>query len=296
MGIRDHIDEYMLFIKSSLGRSDHTVASYAADLSQFADFFEAQPQGSPLDIRALRAFARELSGFGLTKSSISRKLSALRGFIKFLLQRGEISTDVSVGLKGPRADAPLPRAVAYDDVMKMLRDGVGKKNHLRDSLILEILYGSGLRAGEVVGLNWGSVDEAERWFLVMGKGSKERYVPFSEAAQRLVGEWRIFAQAHGRSTDANAPLFVGLHGERLLEREVHRVVTGAAKRVGLFGVHPHSLRHSFATHMLERGAPLRVVQELLGHESLAATQRYLTVTAEQMKKSYLETHPRAAIE
>lgn len=298
MNISSCIDEFMLYMGSSLGRADNTVVNYAVDLAQFADYLGASGAGAieDLDLSCLRGFLRELSGYGFSKSSIARKLSSLKGFVKFLVQRGVLEKDISVGLKGPRLAKSLPRAIAYDDVLRMLEEAAAdRKKPLRDALILELLYGSGLRVNELVSLDWADVDLDGRFLAVMGKGSKERQVPFGEPARDLLLRWRESANSQGYATEGDAPIFYAekKNAERLTERTVHRMVVSVAEKVGLHGVSPHSLRHSFATHMLERGAPLRVIQLLLGHESLATTQRYLLVTTEQMKKSYMETHPRS---
>ena len=296
MNISAYVDEYMLYIRSALGRTDNTVVNYAIDLAQFSDYLDAcdmrDPQGLSMDI--LRGFLRELSGFGFSKSSIARKLSSLRGFCKFLQQRGVFERDISVGIRGPRQNPSLPRAVAYDDVVRLLDEGpTGNKKETRDRLILELFYGSGLRIMEVASLDWGDVDIPERWLRILGKGNKMRMVPFGRTGQELFRRWHDEVVAAGYRTGEDAPLFYGVGSERLTERTINRAVTAMVKKSGLNGVTPHSLRHSFATHMLERGAPLRVIQELLGHESLTTTQRYLKITTEQMKKSYMETHPRA---
>jgi integrase/recombinase XerC len=300
MNILSYIDEFILHTASTLGRANNTVINYAVDLAQFADYAETSEITLPsqIDMGCLRGFIRELSGYGFSKSSIARKLSAIKGFVRFLAERGVLDRDVSVGLKGPRLQQGLPRALAYEDMMKLLSEGVrGNKKELRDSLILELLYSSGLRVSEVVLLDWGDVDIKERWLRVSGKGSKERLVPFGRVAQELLTRWENELCGKGLPTGGEHPVFCGskIGAERLTERTVHRMVVSAAKKTGLFGVTPHTLRHSFATHMLENGAPLRVIQELLGHESLVTTQRYLTVTTEQMKKSYMETHPRSGL-
>lgn len=295
MNISSDIDEFMLYM-TSLGRSDNTIVNYAVDLAQFADYMEAAGVSSLSELKMdfLRAFLRELSGYGFSKSSVARKLSSLRGFVKYLARTGTLDRDISIGLKGPKLPTSLPRALAYEDVLLLLEGGPrGNKKELRDQLLLELLYSSGLRVNELTSLDWEDVDMVERWLRVFGKGSKSRMVPFGQKARELLERWKLQNASQERCTQGASPLFEGVGGERLTDRTVHRVVVAAAKRVGLSGVTPHSLRHSFATHMLERGAPLRVIQELLGHESLATTQRYLKVTAEQMKKSYMETHPRS---
>lgn len=270
--------------------------NYAVDLAQFADYLDACEihSASELNLDCLRGFLRELSGYGFSKSSITRKLSALRGFVRYLAQSGAIDKDVSVGLKGPRQSSHLPRALAYEDVVRLLDEGTkGNKKELRDSLLLELLYASGLRINEAVSLNWGDVDIPERWLRITGKGSRTRLVPFGRTGQLLLSEWREDCLARACPAEEHFPLFHGVGAERLTERTVHRMVVAAARKVGLFGVTPHTLRHSYATHMLERGAPLRVIQELMGHESLVTTQRYLRITTEQMKNSYIRTHPRS---
>jgi integrase/recombinase XerC len=301
MNIPSYIDEFMLHIGSTLGRAQNTVANYAVDLAQFADYAEAIEVKSPLelDMSCLRGFLRDLSGYGFSKSSIARKLSAIKSFTRFLAQRGVLDRDISVGLRGPKQQRGLPRALAYDDMIRLLDEGTrGNKKVLRDSLILELLYGSGLRVSEVTLLDWDDVDIPERWLRVSGKGSKERLVPFGKIAQELLLRWAAETSARGFATEGRVPLFSAekINADRLTDRTIHRMVVAASKRIGLSGVTPHTLRHSFATHMLENGAPLRVIQELLGHESLVTTQRYLTVTTEQMKKSYMETHPRSGLE
>lgn len=296
MNISAYIDEYMLYIRSTLGRTDNTVVNYAVDLAQFSDYLDACDvrDSRDLSMDILRGFLRELSGFGFSKSSIARKLSSLRGFCRFLQQRGIFDRDISVGIRGPRQSPSLPRAIAYDDVLRLLEEGpAGSKKGTRDRLILELFYGSGLRIAEVSSLDWGDVDIPERWLRILGKGNKMRMVPFGRAGRDLFLRWRDEVLALGHRTDEDAPLFYGVGSGRLTERTINRAVTAMAGKAGLSGVTPHSLRHSFATHMLERGAPLRVIQELLGHESLLTTQRYLKVTTEQLKKSYIQTHPRA---
>lgn len=296
MNISSCVDEFILYIGASLGRADNTAVNYAVDLAQFSDYLEASGVTAPAEIDRdlVRGFLREMSGFGFSKSSMARKLSSVKGFVRYLVQRGELSGDVGAGVRGPKLQPGMPRAIACPDVLRLLEEGVrGSKKELRDALVLELLYGSGLRVGEVVGLNWQDVDIEERWLRVLGKGSRERLVPFGRTAQALLRRWREDSRAGGFETDGTAPLFYGVGASRLTERTVHRMVVAAARKLGLHGVTPHTLRHSFATHMLERGAPLRVIQELLGHESLGTTQRYLAVTAEQMKRSYLEAHPRS---
>ncbi|MDR1915707.1 MAG: tyrosine recombinase XerC [Synergistaceae bacterium] len=298
MNIFSHLDEFMLYIGSVMGRSNNTVVNYAVDLVQFADYLGASGITSVEELNqdCLRGFLRDLSGFGFSRNSIARKLSSLRGFARYLFKARVLDRDISVGLRGPKAVNSLPRAIAYEDILKMFEYAASaRKKNLRDSMILELLYGSGLRVNELVSLTWECVNIDEREMRVIGKGSKERLVYFGRTAQEMLRRWKICAESNGRLTVGDAPIFYPekINGKRLTARTVDRIVVSIAQNAGLNGVTPHTLRHSFATHMLERGAPLRVIQELLGHESLATTQRYLKITVEQMKKSYMETHPRS---
>jgi integrase/recombinase XerC len=298
MNISSYIDEFILYIGSARGRSKNTTVNYAVDLAQFADYLESEGISSPgeLDRACLRGFLRELSGYGFSRRSIARKLSSLRGFTKYLASAGVTDGDPCAGLRGPKAEQSIPRAIAYEDIMKMMDeiDRTSKKS-ARDRLILELLYGAGLRVNELVSLKWEDVDIEERELRVTGKGSKERRAYFGKPVRELLRQWRDGAVSKGHAAEGNAPVFYPekAGAPRLTERTVHRMIVAVSRKVSLYGVSPHTMRHSFATHMLERGAPLRVIQELLGHESLATTQKYLKVTVEQMKKSYLETHPRS---
>ncbi|MDR3280786.1 MAG: tyrosine-type recombinase/integrase [Synergistaceae bacterium] len=300
MNISSYIDEFILYTGSAKGRSKNTVVNYAVDLAQFADYLESVGTTTPdgLNRDCLRGFLRELSGYGFSRSSISRKLSSLRGFTKYLAARHVVSGDPGVGLRGPRAEAYVPKPIAYEDVMKMI-DAAGKSERrgARDVLILELLYGAGLRVNELVSLAWDDVDIGERELRVKGKGSKERRAYFGHAARDLLVAWKDAASLKGHATEGESPVFYPekTGASRLTERTVHRMVVAVSRALGLYGVTPHTMRHSFATHMLERGAPLRVIQELMGHESLATTERYLKVSVEQMKRSYMETHPRSGL-
>ncbi|MCX7828468.1 MAG: tyrosine recombinase XerC [Thermanaerothrix sp.] len=282
------IDSFLEYLRS-LNRSDHTVINYGVDLGQFAEYLEGAgvveiPQISRDHVRG---YLRSLLGYGFAKTSALRKLSSIRGFTGYLKEMGVIQEDPCLGVRGPRSPQGLPRAISYDEVKRLIEEGPEGKDAFRDRLVLEVLYGSGLRVSELCALDWDDVDLEERWLRVSGKGSKGRMVPFGFPVQGLLRAWRDV-------TGGSGPLFPGKRGAlRMTSRTVHRIVTGCAKRVGLWGVSPHTLRHSFATHMLEGGASLRVVQELMGHESLVTTQRYLDITAERMKESYQLSHPRA---
>lgn len=286
-----NINQFLEFI-GSRGRSKNTVTNYRVDLEQFREYLLRQgiSDVSQIDTQSVRVYLSNIIGFGIAKSSAARKLSAVRGFIRWLSSREILDYGVAAGLKGPKLPSSLPRALSYEETEKLLTEGpeLGK-HYQRDRLVLELLYGSGLRVSELIDLNWENIETDQRIIRVFGKGSKERLVPFGPSVKKLLEDWKVLSKGENKG-----PLFISEKGaERLTVRTVHRLVQRAALRVGIYGVSPHTLRHCFATHLLERGAPLRVVQELLGHESIAATQRYLSITAEQMKRSYMEHHPRA---
>ncbi|MDD3319716.1 MAG: tyrosine recombinase XerC, partial [Synergistaceae bacterium] len=266
--------------------------NYRVDLEQFREYLLRQgiSDVSGIDSQSVRVYLSNIIGFGIAKSSAARKLSAVRGFIRWLSSREVLDYGVAAGLKGPKLPSSLPRALSFEETEKLLTEGPENgKHYQRDRLILELLYGSGLRVSELIDLNWENIETDQRMIRVFGKGSKERLVPFGPGVKKLLEDWKLLSKE-----GTKGPLFLSEKGaERLTVRTVHRLVQRAALRVGIYGVSPHTLRHCFATHLLERGAPLRVVQELLGHESIAATQRYLSITAEQMKRSYMEYHPRA---
>lgn len=286
--IDDAIESFMAHV-GSRSSSEHTLVNYATDLRQFAAYLEEQSISDIglVEPAVLRAYLRALSGWNFARTTISRKLSSLRGFFAFLKERGVLDRDPARSLRGPSAPRGLPRALSEEAVNRMFAMAEASDSPVRDVAVMELLYGCGLRISELTGLKWADVDLVERWIVVLGKGDKERRVPFGHCARRALEH--LEAQQ-----DIPTPyVFSGRGGRALTVRTVHRIVTALAARAGLEGVTPHVLRHSCATHMVERGASLKFVQEFLGHESLATTQIYLTVTASWMKESYASAHPRA---
>ena len=272
--------------------SDNTFINYASDLRQFEEYLAAQgvDKVEDVDTPVLRGYVRTLFGWGFEKSTIARKLSSLRSFFAFLKERGVIERDPARNVQGPSARRPLPRALSEEAIGRLFEAAENSENRVRDTAILELLYGCGLRISELAGLKWEDVDLDERWLTILGKGSKERRVPFGKCALRAL---LAIKQEQG---DREAKcVFDGRNGKPLTVRTIHRAVTALATAAGLEGVTPHVLRHSCATHLLEHGASLKFVQEFLGHESLATTQIYLTISASWMKESYAAAHPRANI-
>jgi integrase/recombinase XerC len=269
--------------------SPHTVINYSVDLAQFAEFLEVLGTDDPakVDGKTIRSWLREMMGYGYAKSSAARKLSSVRSWCAFLFDRGLIPSDPAKEIRGPKLPSRLPRALSREDASRLVDAGTSGEDPLRDSAALELLYGCGLRIAELASLRWQDVDLDERMVRVFGKGNKERIVPFGTCALRALREWRDSA---GPSAEY---VFPGQRGGAIAVRTVHRIVRRAALKAGVANVTPHVLRHSFATHLLEGGASLRVLQELLGHESLLTTQHYLAVGADHLRKSYEMAHPRA---
>jgi integrase/recombinase XerC len=283
------VDAYLQDLRHGRRLSENTVTNYAVDLAQFVDFALVQGLDSPEEIRSahVRAFLREMLAYGYAKASVARKLSAVKSWMVFLRQEQVLSDDPACRVQSPKLPVRLPRALSMQDVQNLLENGPKGKSSVRDRAALELLYGSGLRVAELVSLDWEDLDLQERWVRVTGKGDKERIVPVGRYALAAFGAWAL------ECSSRKGPLFPGGCGKRMTVRTVTRIVDRAAKRCGLSGVTPHVLRHSFATHLLEGGANLRVLQELLGHESLLTTQRYLKISADHLQRMVREAHPRA---
>ncbi len=289
--INAQLDAFLEYLRNNKGSSEHTVTNYAVDLAQFADFLGSQEIAlTEVTPQTIRAFLRSLSGFGYANSSIARKLSAVKTFEFHLLEKKIISADPAASVRSPRLPERLPRALSRAGIEKLIAEAWKIEPCLRNGTILEILYGCGLRVAELISLRWKDVDLEERWITVLGKGDKERRVPFGKYAKDALEKWRA------ECDEENEMLFPGQNCPALTVRTVHRLVVRAARQAGLDNVTPHSVRHSFATHMLEGGASLNVLQELLGHESLLTTQRYLKITPGHLRDSYMAAHPRSGEE
>lgn len=283
--LSDRIAEFLENL--ALRRSPHTVRSYGADLSQLALMLDGQWRLNPASLQ------NYLRTYGGTATTRARKLSTLRQFCKFARKRGWIANDPTELLEAPIRRRRLPKALTLTQAETML-DQLGddfSKTPQRDRAMLELMYAAGLRASEIVGINLPDVDLKEGTIRVMGKGSKERMVLFGETAANAL---RDYLAGERTCLDPKQPVFTNPEGRRLTTRTLQNLVKRWAKRAGLPpDVSPHTLRHSFATHLLDGGADLKTVQQLLGHESLATTQIYTHVSIERLKETVRKAHPRS---
>jgi integrase/recombinase XerC len=289
---------FLAHLEVEKGYSPATIRSYSTDLDQFEEFLKGRKASLERPARLtrehVRAFLAELHRRQLTKTSMGRKLSSLRAYFKYLLRHKLITKDPAGGIRNPKQEKRHPQVLNVDQAVALMEARVDPDPEgLRDVALAELLYGSGLRISEAIGLDLNDVDSDV--IRVTGKGSKERIVPLSDAAVERIR--RYMGQRHAFLHDnyAEQALFLSSRaGKRLDRRQANRIVAKLAKLAGLpKDVHPHMLRHSFATHMLEAGADLRSVQELLGHENLTTTQRYTHLDMQRIMQVYDHAHPLA---
>jgi integrase/recombinase XerC len=306
------LEAFIEYLRLNRNTSVHTSAAYQSDLRQLIEFTAGhldkpvkRLRPGDLDLAVIRAYMAELYRRGQSRASVARKLSALRTFVRYLRREGWIDTDPAALAQAPRREQKVPAHLSMDEMTRLL-DAPDAATPLgrRDRAILELFYASGLRLSELVGLDMEDVNLGSRVVRVMGKGGKERLVPFNTAAQHALRAWysdRALLRAGGNPRSEipkprvlGDPVFVNARGGRLTGRSVQRLVaryvSGCSTR---FGISPHALRHSFASHLLQRGADLRAIQELLGHVELSTTQRYTHINAAQLLEVYRKSHPRA---
>jgi integrase/recombinase XerC len=308
--ISEAISKYLDYLRLQKNASPHTLRNYESDLQQFLSFLthtaegeqRPEPELEQLDNLTIREFLGALYQKGNKKASVARKLATLRSFLKYLSVQGSIPSNPAKTVSSPKLESRLPDYMTVDSVSDLIEApdtdaDLGK----RDRSILELLYGSGLRASELVGLDLGDVSLGEGLVRVVGKGRKERIVPFGSKAAEALHEYlkvrnryiRAHPPAKGTKSSGEA-LFLSYRGKRLTSRSIGHIVDHHVGHLAQkLKVHPHTLRHTFATHMLSAGADLRAIQELLGHESLSTTQKYTHVSVEQLLRVYQSCHPRA---
>ncbi len=300
MQLERAVDDFAAHLAAERGFSAHTVRSYRSDLAQLTDFARQRgiESADGLDLELLREWLWHGSQAGLTKSTLARRSAAVRGLTAWLARTGAVASDAAARLRAPKPDHHLPRVLTrrqMDGILAGLssRTLEGDPGALRDLAVVELLYASALRVSEVTGLDLDSVDLERLTVRVLGKGSKERVVPFGVPAKNAVADY-LDRGRPALLADPTRAMFLGARGARIGTRAVYSLVASLiAGLPGDGGSGPHTLRHTAATHLLDGGADLRAVQEMLGHASLGTTQIYTHVSAERLKESYRTAHPRA---
>lgn len=329
MDVRDHLKAFLAYLKLNRHVSPHTVRAYESDVSQYLAWVAAETgkkisalEPHDLDMTSVRGHIADLNKAGKARSSVARKLSGLRTFVKYLRREEIIEHDPTAMAIAPKRDQTIPTHLSEQEIERLIEtpntaDPLGR----RDRAILELFYASGLRLSELVAIDLEDLNLNDRMVRVMGKGGKERLVPFNQSTLAAIRAWmndratitatraklaqaRVVspkppkaakADPRRRKVDTRDPLFINYRGTRLTGRSVDRLLRRYVAQCSTrMGISPHALRHSFATHLLQRGADLRAIQELLGHARLSTTQRYTHVNAAQLIDVYRKAHPRAA--
>ena len=295
--MEDLVQEYLAYLRVERGRSQNTVSAYEADLRDYLRFLDERgiTAINDVDRQAIADYEAELFG-RYAASSVDRHVSAVKGFHRFLVREGLAAHNPADSLRQPKAPDRLPDVLSIEQVEALLdRPLAAGPLPLRDQAILEVLYGCGLRVSELTGLDLADLYLDEGFLRVMGKGAKERVSPISGKALQALRAY--LAEARGELLKPYAKptpaVFLNARGGRLTRQSVHRIVADAGLAIGIENLHPHTLRHSFATHMLAGGADLRVIQEILGHADLSTTQIYTHVDRTHIREEYLHAHPRA---
>jgi len=298
--MRSHLGRFLQYLRVERGASDHTLKSYREDLAALAEYLSddkgACPEPGSITVSELRGFVSALHEAGYAKSSVARRLASVRSFLRFGQREGWLKTNPAKAIRNPRKSHKLPHFLSADEVARLLAAPRGNATAaLRDRAILETLYSAGLRVSELVGLNDGDLDFAAGVVRIRGKGKRERLSPIGSHATRALKAWLAVRELSPREKPGrDAPVFTNRFGTRLTTRSVARMLEKHLKETGLDSrTSPHTLRHSFATHLLDRGADIRSVQELLGHKSLVTTQIYTHVSTANLRAAYEKAHPRA---
>lgn len=299
----DVVKNFVTYLEIEKNRSPNTVRTYKTDLELFLEFASATgiKNLDSLELNTFRLWLADQKKKGSSNSTISRRSSTIRVFSTWAFQKGLIKTDPAVRLISPKVNRTLPNVLAQKQASNLMQTASNLDDEensvtirMRDHAVLEVLYSSGIRVSELTGLDIKDLDFTRCTMRVIGKGNKERVVPFGQPAKEAIQTYLTKARAELANEKSGNALFLGTRGKRLDTRQVRRILTNAIARVeGLVNVSPHDLRHSAATHMLEGGADLRIVQELLGHSSLATTQKYTHVTIERLREVFANAHPRA---
>jgi integrase/recombinase XerC len=298
--MEDAIKAFVMYLQVERNASPETIRNYRSDLQQFTRFLRSTRKGSssiPVDSITsdeIRAHLHSLDRQGEKAASLARKLASLRSFFRFLLREALVKTNPTETLRSPRLPKRLPRVLTKDDAAALMAFPTGPSPlSLRDRALLETMYSTGARVSEAVGINLDDLDEADGIVSLKGKGRKERLVPIGDVALQTIREYRRSLKPTPGNRHPSSPMFLNHHGGRLTTRSVAKMVARYSSRLLSGAVSPHALRHSYATHLLDEGADLRSIQELLGHASLSTTQKYTHVAMDQLLAVYDRAHPRA---
>lgn len=293
--MRDEIERFVASLANERNASPHTLRAYSKDLSQLQIFAKArlghEPKSAEIDLWVLRAFFAELHGKKASATTAGRKLATFRSFFRFLCREGTLTKNPARSLIAPKKDQRIPTYLQEQEAVDLMAaSDMNNKSEERDTAVLELLYSTGMRCSEIVGLVLDDVDTSNRSIRVIGKGRKERWVPFGAPANKALSRYLLTrGTVIGRD-----PLFIGTNKKALSDRTVRRIVARGLIRASIrTKASTHTLRHSFATHLLQRGGDLRSIQELLGHSSLSTTQRYTHVNPKYLLDIYKQTHPKA---
>lgn len=285
------------------GLSAHSARAYLGDVTHFAEHLRAT-RGEDGDVLAaatledIRTWLAHMASAGLSRTTLARRGAAIRTFYAWAHDEGHIESNPALRLASARAAQTLPTVLPIADVFEMLRVAQvraddGDPMHLRDWAVAELLYATGMRVGELCGIDLADIDVDERLVRVTGKGDKQRVVPFGTPAAHAVNQWLERGRPHLVGTETRSALFIGMRGQRADQRQIRDAIHRLCELAGVPDIAPHALRHSAATHLLSEGADLRSVQEVLGHSSLNTTQRYTHISADRLRSAYRLAHPRA---
>lgn len=296
------VRQFLNFLKVERNSSDLTIKSYTDDMGHLAEFFEEQtgrvPEPAEIDVSQLRNYVAYLHECGYARSTVARRLACLRSFFRYCNREGFCDTNPAKPLRTPRAGRKLPHFLTTDEVGRLLMTPPANENAgIRDRAILETMYSAGLRVAEAVGLNLSDLDRASGILRVLGKGRKERIAPVGSYAMKALDRWLEVRVPDPQGTpEQTEAIFLNRFGRRLTTRSIGRMLEKHIATAGLASqTSPHTLRHSFATHLLDGGADLRSVQELLGHKSLTTTQIYTHVSTRRLRETYEAAHPHAQV-
>lgn len=284
------VEQFIRYLETERGFSNHTVRAYRKDVEDFLKHIKIEPQKA--DLMDIRGFIASQMKKGLTKTSVSRQISSIRTFFRFLYREGYVKTNPAKLVSSPKSEHHLPKYLSVDDAFSLMEkpEGIGFIP-ARDKAVLELLYSSGLRVSELAGLNIEDLNIKERLIIVHGKGRKKRILPIGSKAIDAIKTYLVERLLTKKKEKA---LFLNRLGTRLTDRGIRRIVVKYSKAIQIKGnIGPHTLRHSFASHMLQGGADLRVIQELLGHKSLSTTQRYTHLDIKHLVDVYDKAHPLA---